>query len=296
MTLSPLIVLESIRLDQFLVANLRVSRQKVQYLIRNEMINVNRNRCLKPGRVLSAQDEVIVTKSGYEYLDKLNRNIAEPTRSVPELNILYEDSVLMVIFKPAGEVVHPGVKCHSGTTADALIQYDTALQYVGGDHKAGLVHRLDKNTAGIMVIAKTADAHAHLSKQFKTHQVTKQYYAMVSGNMQTDYYDLHYPIGKHPKFGHLRWVIDGGRFAQTYVHVMKRYNTKTWIKLIPVTGRTHQLRVHLAYLGHPIIGDPEYGPKRNATGQQLVAYYLNITHPHSGIKLGFKYAGGGLWS
>jgi len=296
MTISPFIVREPIRLDQFLVGNLDLSRQKVQHLIRNEMIHVNGKECAKPGRVLSVQDQVVLTTRGHEYLDKQARTGAMPIRSAPTLNILYEDSTLMAIFKPAGEVVHHGVKCDSGTTADALIQYDPALQYVGGDHKAGLVHRLDKNTAGIMVIAKTTDSHANLSEQFKTHQVTKRYYAMVSGNMQTDYYDLQYPIGKHPKFGHLKWVVDGGRTSQTYVHVIKRYNTKTWVKLIPVTGRTHQLRVHLAYLGHPIIGDPEYGTNRNATGQQLVAYYLRITHPRTGRKFGFKYSGGEMWS
>jgi len=269
----------SIRLDQFLAQKLSISRSKVQQLIKQRGVTLNSNICDKPSTILQPNDNI--------RMDSVAQ-ITELTliqKDIPKLRMLYEDHDILVIDKPQGVVVHHGVKCQSGTIVDALINYDANIKDVGEPERPGIVHRLDKNTAGVMLIAKTNTAYEALRRQFETQQVIKKYHAMVYGDLKQDFYKLTANIGKHPQKGHLKWISNSGKSAETQVNVIKRFNTKTLVQLTPKTGRTHQLRVHLAYLGHPIIGDPDYGPYKRATGQELVAYLICFRHPCTNQKI-----------
>ncbi len=264
------------RLDHFLVAKLSLSRAKIQTLIKNGKITVNGCPQYKSGLLIDAKDTVQV--DDIETISLLTQDKKIPP---PELRFIYEDTDILIIDKPKGVVVHHGVKVLSGTVVDALLTYHPAIATVGESNRPGIVHRLDKNTEGLMVIAKTNTAYTHLLTQFKEHRIIKKYQAMVYGNLEKENYQLDFPIGKHPQKGHLKWVCADGKPSETRFTVIKRFNTKTLIDITPITGRTHQIRVHLAYLGHPIMGDPEYGPKKNALGQQLIAYSLTFTHPRT---------------
>ena len=268
--------MKSKRLDQFLVSKLSLSRAKIQTLIKNGKITVNGCPQYKSGLLIDTNDTVQI--DDIETIPPLTQN---KKHLPPKLSFIYEDTDILVIDKPKGVVVHHGVKVSSGTVVDALLTYHPAIATVGESNRPGIVHRLDKNTAGLMIIAKTTKAYTDLLTQFKDHQIIKKYQAMVYGNLEKEYYQLDFPIGNHQKKGHLKWVCAEGKPSETRFTVIKRFNTKTLIDITPITGRTHQIRVHLAYLGHPIMGDPEYGPKKNALGQQLIAYSLTFTHPRT---------------
>jgi 23S rRNA pseudouridine1911/1915/1917 synthase len=277
-------IITAARLDHFLVTQLTLSRAKVQTLIHNGQVSINSKKQCKSGTLLRPNDCVSVDKETRPSIEILQK-------PPPKLPFIYEDTDIIVIDKPKGVVVHHGVNVSSGTVIDTLLQYDPAIKLVGDPHRPGIVHRLDKNTEGIMIIAKNSAAHTDLSAQFKAHHVTKKYHALVYGDLKQDHYRLTEPIGKHPHRGHLKWVGDRGKHAETHVTVIKRFNTKTLVDITPITGRTHQIRVHLAYLGHPVIGDPEYGPKKNAIGQLLVAYLLTFVHPRTKQQMTITRAG-----
>jgi len=279
------VVTTVIRLDQFLAEQLTWSRAKVQQLIKRGNVTVNTTPCCKSSTVLQVKDNVTVISLP----DSLDTEA--PQKAAPKLTMIYEDDEILVIDKPKGVVVHHGVKCQSGTIVDALVEYYPKIKQIGQPERPGIVHRLDKNTEGIMLIAKTTKAYHSLAHQFENHHIIKKYHAMVYGDLKQDYYQLTYAIGKHPQKGHLKWVCAGGKAAETRVDVMRRFNTKTLVALTPKTGRTHQLRVHLAYLGYPIIGDPDYGPKKGAKGQELVAYSLAFKHPRTDQKITIKRQG-----
>jgi len=196
------------------------------------------------------------------------------------LNILHEDAFLIVLDKPAGLVVHPGAGHSEGTLVNALLAHGPKLSRMGGAVKPGLVHRLDKDTSGLMVVAKDDATHWNLSKQFAGRSVLRVYQAVVRGRMERSEGTIDAPIGRHPVHRKKMAVRhDSERDAVTKYKVLKRFKEATLVELYPQTGRTHQLRVHLASIGHPILGDVQYGVSGGFSRQALHAHRLGFIHP-----------------
>ncbi len=270
---------ESCRLDVFLTQHGQLGRSEAKKHIQDGGVSVNAVVQTKPGFVIKAGDKVV--------LEAVVTPVLEPEPESPYNKVrfpgmFYEDKDIAVIYKPVGMVVHPGTKNDTGTLVQILGSYMTLAP--GSDPlRPGIVHRLDKDTAGLMVIAKSEAAYTALVEQFKLKKVTKKYVAVVRGDVLKDEFKIDRPIGRDPHHP-IRMKtfpdIERGKPAQSLVRVLKRYRTKTILEVQPVTGRTHQIRVHLAHIGHPVIGDPVYGPKtHSASGQKLEAFYLSFEHP-----------------
>ncbi|MGE5170353.1 MAG: 23S rRNA pseudouridine(1911/1915/1917) synthase RluD [Rudaea sp.] len=202
------------------------------------------------------------------------------------LDIVFEDETILVVDKPAGLVVHPGSGNREGTLLNALLHHDPAL---AGVPRAGIVHRLDKDTSGLMVVAKTLEAQTALVRQLAAHEVAREYLAVATGDLARDIV-IDAPIGRHPTHRTTMAVVARGKPARTHVAVVERFGRATLVRCALETGRTHQIRVHLAAIGHPIVGDPAYGGRRRARGadagalpslarQALHATRLSLTHP-----------------
>lgn len=219
----------------------------------------------------------------------------EPATAIPEeipLRVLYEDSSVLVIDKPKGMVVHPAAGNPSGTLVNAVLGHASDLSGVGGALRPGIVHRLDKDTSGVIVVAKSDAAHLALAAQFKSHSITRRYLAIVHGGLEPEEGTVSGNIGRHPVHRKKMAVVArGGRHAVTHYRVLERFPGYSFVELRLETGRTHQIRVHLAHLGHPVAGDPVYGPKRGAlrlNGQALHAAVLGFVHPVTGEYLEFR--------
>ncbi|MBA3062507.1 MAG: RluA family pseudouridine synthase, partial [Atribacteria sp.] len=202
------------------------------------------------------------------------------------LDIIYEDEYLVVVNKPADMIVHPAGKIRSGTLVNALLYHcQDSLSGIGGVIRPGIVHRLDKDTSGLMVAAKNDFAHLDLSRQIKDHQVTKKYIALVHGNLRDDSGIIDAPIGRSLKNGKKMAVTEGkSREAITQFKVLKRFSGYTLVEATLRTGRTHQIRVHLAFIGYPIVGDQLYGHRKqglNISRQALHSHILGFVHPSS---------------
>ena len=281
------------RLDRFLVAHLDgLSRTRIQAMIRSGRVSVDGETALK------ARDEL----SGGEQIS-IDLATIEPAGSLlPEemdLDILHEDDQIVMINKPAGLITHPGAGVHSGTLANGLAARFEALPARGGALRPGIVHRLDKYTSGIMVVAKTDSAHADLARQFEQRQVAKTYRALVWG-VPNKVGEIDRPLARDPRNRVAFKVIDGGRPALTRYRVIESFEHFALLELKPRTGRTHQLRVHLTHLGHPVFGDSLYGGvrdsahttlgarplaarlKKHLRRQALHAERLTFRHPGSG--------------
>jgi 23S rRNA pseudouridine1911/1915/1917 synthase len=216
----------------------------------------------------------------------------KPLELQPEampLEILYEDQVLLIINKPAGLVVHPAPGHAAGTLVNALLAHCPNLPGIGGVQRPGIVHRLDKDTSGAIVIAKTDHAHQHLQAQLKAKTAQRQYWGIVYGAPQTEHGTIELPIGRHPIDRQKMAVVPetrGGRRAVTHWQVQERLGNYTLIQFRLETGRTHQIRVHSAQMGHPIVGDPVYSTGRSIgvklPGQVLHAWRLRVQHPETG--------------
>jgi 23S rRNA pseudouridine1911/1915/1917 synthase len=263
------------RIDFYLAQTLQLTRTHIKNLIQSGQITVN-GEPTKPAYLLSLHDEICYPK---------NTPVALPlTQEAIPLDIIYEDKYLMVINKPAGLICHPvGRKHQSGTLVNALLNHTQKLTKLAGHDRPGLVHRLDKETEGLLLIAKTDEAYLNLKEQFKKHLVKKAYYALVKGQIKQDNLLIDKPILRH-KRQPLKMSVslqEKAKSAITEIQVLKRYTTKTLVKVKPKTGRTHQIRVHLAYLGYPVIGDYQYDKKasKKSLGQLLQAYFLAFTHP-----------------
>jgi len=215
-----------------------------------------------------------------------NKELKIKAEDIP-LDIIYEDEYLVVVNKPDDMIVHPAGKIRSGTLVNALLyRCRDSLSGIGGVIRPGIVHRLDKNTSGLMVVAKNDFAHLGLSKQIKEHQVTKKYLTLVYGNMKDDSGIIDAPIGRSLKNRKKMAVTVEGksREAVTQFKVLKRFSGYTLIEATLRTGRTHQIRVHLAFIGHPIVGDQLYGRKKqglNISRQALHSHILGFVHPSS---------------
>ncbi len=207
-----------------------------------------------------------------------------------DLNIFYEDEDLVVINKPAGLTVHPASGSQSGTLVNGLMYHYKELSDVNGAVRPGIVHRLDRDTSGLILIAKTNVAHARLGRQFEKHTIIKRYIARVQGRVQFDQGVIDVALERHKKYHDHRQVAreGGGKSAVTLYQVLKRFPKSTLMALYPQTGRTHQLRVHMKHLGHPILGDEKYGRKESFPRLALHAQSIAFTHPHTRAYIEFS--------
>lgn len=269
------------RLDEFLFAEFpHLSRLYLRELVRDEKCEVN-GRWENRGYLLKTNDFVEVE------VDRTRQTSLQP-EAIP-LEIVFEDAAFLVVNKPSGMLIHPTVRVRTGTLLNALAHHLNVSTNAAEDFKrAGLVHRLDKDTSGLVVIAKTARAHRILCSHFQRKLVEKRYFAMVEGVIKAASGTIDAPIGR---FAEERlWNIkEDGKHAVTRFWVKQRFEDKTLLELEPVTGRTNQLRIHLAHVGHPILGDIKYGG-REFPRLCLHAYKLNFWHPNGSKRLNFETA------
>ncbi len=279
-----IIVDEITRLDKFIFENTEnLTRSKIQNLILNGNILVNSKLITKNYK----------TKIG----DKVEIMIPEPTdidvksENIP-LDIVYEDEHILVVNKAKGMVVHPAPGNYEGTLVNALLYHcKGSLSGINGKIRPGIVHRIDKDTSGLLVVAKSDIAHNGLAEQIKAHSIKREYRAVVYGKFKDYVGKVDAPIGRSHKDRKQMAVVQEGRNAVTHYEMIERFNGFSYIKLILETGRTHQIRVHMSYLGKPVAGDPLYGPKAVITelkGQCLHAQTLGFVHPINGEYLEFS--------
>ena len=270
------------RLDLYLRKRLpsSISRSRIQGLIAEGFIKLN-DKPTKPHHKLKQGEKLTVI------IPPLVKPEIKP-EEIP-LEIVYEDDQILVVNKPPGLVVHPAVGNYSGTLVNALLHHCKGLSGIGGILKPGIVHRLDKGTSGLLVCAKTDGAHQGLAGQFKAQEVFKKYIAIVKGRMAFDEGVIDEPVGRHPRYRKKIAVVQaGGRRAVTHYRVLERFEDFSLVELMPKTGRTHQIRAHMAYLGHPVMGDGEYGRRSQLIDRQaLHAKTLGFHHPSSGQYLEF---------
>ncbi len=275
------------RLDAWLSAQrTELSRARWQDLIKSGHVRVN-GVVRKASHALHENDLVEFEVPPPEPVDVVPQDIA--------LDILYEDDAIIVLNKPAGLVVHPAAGHPSGTLVNALLHHCTDLAGVGGEIRPGIVHRLDKDTSGALVVAKNETAMARLAAQFKSHTVQKEYVALVWGHPRPERGTINTRIGRSP---HNRKKMsartESGRPAVTHYEITERFRDVSLLRVRIETGRTHQIRVHLAHIGHPVVGDRQYGRARAAqlpvapARQLLHAARLGIAHPKTGKPLEFN--------
>lgn len=260
------------RLDRFLAKVLHPkSRAKIQQWIKGGKVRSGQGALKASHRVIPGEILTIEIPPESPFLLK--------PQSI-QLEVLYEDRWLLVVNKPAGLVVHPAPGHLTGTLVNALLGRGGPLSSRAGFLKPGIVHRLDQDTSGVMVVAKDDVTHADLSRQFSKSQVERVYLALVQGIVQQDEGTVDAPIGRHPiRRQQMAVRFGGGRQATTRYQVLERLRGATYLKLIPQTGRTHQLRVHLKQMGHPILGDARYGLRQGLPRQALHAHRLAFIHP-----------------
>jgi 23S rRNA pseudouridine1911/1915/1917 synthase len=267
---------KDLRLDIFLTHMIEniPSRTFVKRLIDNESVTVN-GKPSKTKYKVAVGDKIDV---------KIDASSLEPPDLVAEkvaLDIFYEDPDIVVINKPVGLTVHPAAGNQTGTLVNALLGKFEELSDINGDIRPGIVHRLDRDTSGLIVIAKTNLAHARLGRQFEKHTVVKRYVARVQGIVQFDQGVVDAEIGRHHKYHDQRRIVEEGEGKESIslYQVLKRFKKSTLVALYPQTGRTHQLRVHMKHLGHPILGDEKYGRKESFTRLALHAQSIAFEHP-----------------
>jgi 23S rRNA pseudouridine1911/1915/1917 synthase len=267
------------RIDRYLAQQLpNLSRSRIQQLIEQGNVQVNGTVCTSKKITVQSGDRISLTIPEAKPLD------LQP-EAIP-LDILYEDDTLIIVNKPAGLVVHPAAGHENGTLVNALLAHCQNLAGIGGVQRPGIVHRLDKDTTGAIVIAKTDFAHQHLQAQLKAKTARREYLGVVYGSPSATSGTIDQPIGRHPIDRKKMAVVPvekGGRLAMTHWQVRERLGNYTLMHFQLETGRTHQIRVHSAYMGHPIVGDPLYSSSRNLgvnlTGQALHAWRLQLRHP-----------------
>jgi 23S rRNA pseudouridine1911/1915/1917 synthase len=267
------------RIDRYLSQKLSyLSRSRIQQLIEQGNVQLNKQVCSSKKATVQLGDRISLFIPEAIPLD------LQP-ESIP-IDILYEDDSMLVVNKPAGLVVHPSAGHESGTLVNAILAHCQNLAGIGGVQRPGIVHRLDKDTTGAIAIAKTDFAHQHLQAQLKAKTARREYLGVVYGAPAAESGLIDQPIGRHPVDRKKRAVVSidkGGRWAVTHWKVQERLGNYTLMQFQLETGRTHQIRVHSAYIGHPIVGDPVYGNGRsvgvNLPGQALHAWRLTFLHP-----------------
>lgn len=271
------------RIDRFLSDVLDESRSKIQAMIKQEFILVNEEIC-KTNYKIKTGDIISITEMEEKEID------IEP-EDLP-LDIVYEDEYLLVINKDYDMVVHPGAGNYDGTLVNALLFHVKDLKAIKGEIRPGIVHRIDKETSGLLVVAKDEKVMENLGEQLRLKTVTRKYTALVEGVIPHNLGKIKAPIGRDPKNRQKMAVVDGGKEAVTNFTVIKRYKSNTLIECVLETGRTHQIRVHLNYIGFPLVGDPKYGLRKTdtANGQFLHARTLGFIHPITNEYMEFEAA------
>ena len=273
------------RLDVFLVGqNLDLSRSRIQNIINAGLVQINENPVTKVSYRVRAGDRIHLLIPDPEALT------VEPEAVV--LDIVYEDDDLLVVNKPKGMVVHPAAGNYQGTLVNALLYHCHDLSGINGVLRPGIVHRLDKDTSGLLVVTKNDFAHLALADMIKNRSVKRLYVALVHGQIKAPSGIINAPIGRHPVHRQKMAVTyRGSKKAITHYRVLAIFPGYSLIEARLDTGRTHQIRVHFAYLGHPVVGDPKYGPRQNLfalKGQALHAKILGFHHPRTGNYLEFE--------
>lgn len=262
----------------------QLTRARAQKLIAEGLVTVN-DAARKANYRLRAEEVITVS------IPEIKPSPLQ-AEAIP-LEIIYEDADILVLNKPKGMVVHPAAGHAEGTLVNALLHHCQDLSGISGEARPGIVHRLDKDTSGVLVIAKNDQAHLKLSRQFKAHSITREYVALVHGRLTATQGTIDAAIARHPQERKKMAVTrrDKGRRAVTHFEVLERFSDYTYLALRLETGRTHQIRVHLASLGHPVVGDPVYGYKKQRfklQGQALHARCLGFIHPGSGRYMEFR--------
>ncbi|WP_097004173.1 RluA family pseudouridine synthase [Lacrimispora amygdalina] len=273
------------RIDRYLSErNQEISRSYIQKLLKDESVLVN-GKTVKSNYKVCAEDKILV-------------NIPEAVEPEIEpedidLDILYEDRDIILINKPKGMVVHPAAGHYTGTLVNALMAHCRGdLSGINGVMRPGIVHRIDMDTTGVLIVCKNDSSHNSIAKQLKDHSITRKYYAIVHGSLKEEEGTIHAPIGRHPVDRKKMSVNEkNGRDAITHYRVLERFRQFTYVECQLETGRTHQIRVHMASMGHPLLGDSVYGPSKcpyRLTGQTLHAGVLGIIHPATGEYMEFQ--------
>jgi len=273
-----------IRIDLYLADKVSdLSRSRIQKLIKDGEVLVN-GKTVKPNYAVAEGDEILIGIPQPEQLQLAAQEIP--------FEVLFEDQDLIVVNKPQGMVVHPAAGNYQGTLVNALLHHCTDLSGINGVMRPGIVHRIDKDTSGLLMVAKNDFAHMNLAKQIKDHAITRVYNALVHGTVAEPAGVIDAPIGRHPVHRKkMAVVLKNSKRAVTHYKVLERFSEYTLIEARLETGRTHQIRVHMSYLGYPVVGDPLYGPRKgnlDLKGQALHARVLGFHHPRSGAYMEFE--------
>ena len=272
------------RLDVLAAAAAEVTRSRAGSLIKDGLVRINGIAQTKAGFKVKPGDAVSVTLPEAEPSHVEAQDI--------DIDILYQDEDLAVVYKPSGMVVHPAAGNPDGTLVNALLKHLDHLSGIGGEIRPGIVHRIDKDTSGLLLVAKNDMSHLSLSEQIKAHTVHRAYMAIVQGGMREDSGTVEGPIGRHPTDRKKMAIVPGGRDAVTHWKVLEPLKAATLLECRLTTGRTHQIRVHMTSIGHPLLGDPLYGPKKMPYpvqgGQLLHAFRIGFVHPRTGREMLFE--------
>lgn len=271
---------DSIRIDAYLAAYLKdFSRSRIQSEIKNGSVLVN-SKSVKPSYMLKEGDEVVV--------EIVNTSINIEPEEIP-IDIVWEDENMAVINKPSGMLTHPTTIETSGTLVNALLfKFGKNLSDINGEFRRGILHRLDRNTSGLLMIAKNNETHEFLVEKMKQGEMTKKYLAVVRGVIEQDEFTINKPIGRNPNMPHKMAIVENGKESISKIKVLKRFKDATLIEVHLITGRTHQIRVHLSSIGHPVYNDTLYGfgkMKIKTDEQVLESYKLTFPHPFDGEKI-----------
>jgi 23S rRNA pseudouridine1911/1915/1917 synthase len=273
---------QSKRIDKLLTEVVEdASRSQIQSWLKDQWVLVN--------------GEAVKSNYKVQEGDRITWSIPEPepleinAEDIP-IDIVYEDKDVVVVNKPSGMVVHPSAGHHSGTLVNGLLYHCHDLSGINGVERPGIVHRIDKDTSGLLMVAKNDKAHRSLVEQLQNKSVERKYEAIVHGMIAHEYGTVDAPIGRDPKDRQRMAVVDGGREAVTHFRVLKHYQDFTLVECTLETGRTHQIRVHMRYINHPLAGDPKYGPRKTwgLDGQALHAKSLGFEHPRTGEWMKFE--------
>lgn len=272
-----------LRIDKYLIEELGFSRSKIQKLIESDKVNVNEKKI--KNSYLVRVDDII----------KIEDYIEEPMDILPEnipLDIVYEDNDVLVVNKPSGMVVHPSLGHYTKTLVNALLYHCSKLSNVNGAVRPGIVHRIDKDTSGLLLVAKNDEAHEALAKALQEKKITRRYVALVYGVIPHDHGTIDAPIGRDP-FDRKKMAITdiNAKEAVTHFSVLEKLNGATLIECRLETGRTHQIRLHMQYIGYPVVNDPVYCNKKlinSSFGQMLHAKVLGFNHPKTGEYMEFS--------
>lgn len=274
---------ENQRIDIYLAQHMGISRSHAQKIIAANQVWVN-TKIVKANYKVACNDYVKAVLPEVQP--------AEIKAEAIPLSVVYEDDHMIIINKPRGMVVHPAAGNYSGTLVNALLEHCRDLSGINGVIRPGIVHRLDKDTSGVMVAAKTDQAHLNLALQIKDREASRKYIAIVHGNIKEEQGVINAPIGRHPvDRKKMAVVFANSKTAITNFKTVERFGNYTVVECKLETGRTHQIRVHMAHIGHPVVGDPKYGPEKShfsINGQALHSAQLSLSHPVTGEKMCFS--------